>query len=310
MIKQSALGIQAYNIGKPSTEPITKIGINFALVNFGEFNKGAWNGDSKSWSYYDIAMIHPYSLSRGNNSYVPQGPEKNELIEWLDRYRKSVDANSQSATKKPLWSNEFGWSTNFERYPGYAVSELAQARFTVRSALIQLAFGVEKVLPSDHMDDGGHFKRNLNWNGSIKPAYAAYAVLARVIDDLPYVGRFEVSGNVAAFLFGNSTKSVLVLWSAKESLKKKINFHPGEPSRKFVNMFGSNGKPSWEQDFEIGHSPIYLMVDKSWQDTRNTVQMTFTTFNTGRGTLAAFEGQFSGVTDDPIPLTPEPISWK
>ncbi len=277
--------VQATREGARRTDPTVKIAVNWEYISsFRQFN------DRGGTHLYDVMTLHPYSMGIWDNPPHPDSPEKAGLLEYLDTAHTLL--NDYGIPNVEIWSTEFGWGTA-AGYP-QNVSELNQARYIVRSSLLQLAQGLTRVCPFmvgdvsfwGPMDGSCGLSRV---DGTPKPSLVAYAVLAQTVDNLPYAGRFDLGiPNFAAFIFGNSSKSVLVLWSAADNQKVTLSLPRGLKTR--VECFGRKTVlNNLTYANTIGRSPVYLVINNAPTDVAAALGKTLIT---GWPT-----GVFSGVTD-------------
>lgn len=211
--------------------------------------------NSLGWKYYSIATIHPYTTGVMRSTST-ESPEADKLLNRLQEFRNVILNPNHQVPPKEIWSNEFGWPTYaYDCRPVYAVTELTQARYLVRSALLQLGMNIKRVLPFDSQDKPfrGHKEGSfglMRLEGSPKPALTAYAVLSQTIYDLPYNGYWLLgNGKVPALLFGkpNGMRSVLAFWTPYDpDYGLTLTLPPG-PKKEIglfgeVQEFGSSGE--------------------------------------------------------------------
>jgi hypothetical protein len=224
---------------------------------------------------YDVMSIHPYTTAYWDrNSLCPEGSYSqgvdawgqpgdfsgNPLLSDLQRF------NDNNTNGKQVWSTEFGWAT----HPNYSfsTSELNQARYIVRSSLLQLSARLKKIMVFRWKDvpywpdlDGSFGVTRTD--DTPKPALCAYSVLARVIHDLPYVGFISKGTNNGVFVFSKNTstnkKTILVLWRPDIETNLSISLPAGEKT--IVDMFGREYTTlSSITSLPIGRSPLYVIV--------------------------------------------------
>lgn len=244
MVSASRRGIRA-------ASPRTRIAVNWEFLDgFQAFHAAGGKG------LYEVACIHPYSrrIFLDGPAAVSDSPEADGLSAQLDSARAVLAG-------KEIWSTEFGWPTA----PGHpwSVSEQDQARYIVRSALLQLAHGVRRVMPFKSEDVPGWGPRH----GSLglrradltpKPSLAAYAALARNVDALPYVGRLDLGdARVAALVFGSEGRTVVAVWSPQEIGEITLRLPAG--ARAARGIFGETWElPTAAWILRPGPSPAYL----------------------------------------------------
>ncbi|HID07618.1 MAG TPA: hypothetical protein EYP10_10800, partial [Armatimonadetes bacterium] len=137
--------------------------------------------------YFDIMAFHPYQWGRVfDEGYYARGA--------IERIRKVMDRWGDDA--KPIWLNEFGWSTA-------RVSEGDQARLLAQAMTFFLTcadLGVEKMFWFTVKDWGGAGYGIIRDNGTRKPAFYAFKTVVRKLDGKYYIGRVPIEG-VRAFVF-------------------------------------------------------------------------------------------------------------
>lgn len=153
-------------------------------------------------SYFDVMAVHPYQW----------GDEFND--EWFVSQLVSLRAimNRHGDSHKPIWLTELGWSTGDR-----AITEDVQARLLVQAMVTALSLrpvGVEKAFWFCVKDWGGPGYGLLRDDGSRKPAYQAYSVLARMLGGARYVGSVDVGRDARCHVFRRASgPTVAVVWS-------------------------------------------------------------------------------------------------
>lgn len=240
-------------------DPSLRISVNF--INF------LWSTSSTYREFvragggpaHDLVDVHPYSMHLYNDPVGPEGPEEDMLVAFITSIRELM--RQEGVGEKPIWSTEFGWPTE----PGHAWSttELDQARYIVRSSMLQLAAGVERVnvfrmtnvAHWGAMDGSFGMMRD---NGSPKPSMCAYSVLARTVHDLPYRGYVGLGRNVGALVFGRDERSVLALWKIDGDTTVAFGVPDGT---RVVELFGRESVAE-ERVFDgaVGPSPLFVVA--------------------------------------------------
>jgi hypothetical protein len=160
-------------------------------------------------AYMDAVSDHPYS------SLYIASPEVQGLEGEMQNLQKLIKQYNHGQAK-PLWMTEFGWTTSLLH-----VSEQTQANYVVRGTVLSLAAGVQKIFWYDLLNDGtsgSAVQQNfglLNQPGAQglytpKPAYAAYAVLARELAGRAFRARESVAPGIFDMRFSGDLR---VLWS-------------------------------------------------------------------------------------------------
>ncbi len=173
-------------------------------------------------NYMDAVSVHPYRYP-GNPETLAK--DLADLEELIKRYN-----NGQP---KPIWITELGWPTQQD---GRGVSESVQAEYIVRSHVVSLASGVEKVYWYDFMNDGTSTTNGEHNFGIVrnagddlgknvpKPAYVSYATMTRQLAGKSFVKAESICEDVYGYLFDGTGGPVRVLWSTKPmQVKIKTN---------------------------------------------------------------------------------------
>ena len=159
--------------------------------------------------YMDAVSDHPYT------AFMVTSPEVAESGEQMTKLETLIKQNNHGQPK-PIWITEQGWPTSFLH-----VSERAQADYLVRSAVLSLAAGVQKFFWYDLQNDGSD-SYNIEQNFGLlnqpdaagrytpKPAYVAYAVLARQLANQHFTGGGSIGWGIYDERF---TGNLHVLWA-------------------------------------------------------------------------------------------------
>ncbi|GAA3406024.1 hypothetical protein ACFFNY_25810 [Paenibacillus hodogayensis] len=173
----------------------------------------AWLGDVFALgglNYMDTLSVHPYRY--------PNSPEglTNEIAQLNDLVR--AYNNGQTI---PIWFSELGWPTHLSPQ---GVDENTQAAYLIRSYVVSIASGVEKLFWYDMMDDGTDKQNNEHNFGIVhnpgdalgaytpKPAYVAYATMARQLTGATLTGQSTADG-IYRYTFEKDGQHVQAMWS-------------------------------------------------------------------------------------------------
>ena len=276
MVATTQSAVQRYSTNSSKTPPLPPQQIMLNLEHPWFFNNYNNCGATGAVNTYNILSIHPYTQSEWQAVYdvgpeaavtshtfydpwgMPYGLPAN--LGTIPALLDDIADYKSASSGKPMWTTEFGWPT------GEGITtELNQAKYTVRSSLLQLAGGVTKLMPYFCMDNlllgqfglFGLFRADQ----TAKPSLQAYSILAQLVNNLPYAGYFQIgpegSSNIAYFLFGNNSQTVAVLWNpAQDGVALGTNFIP--PHTSAYDMFGKSITYS-----NIGTAPIYLVINGS-----------------------------------------------
>ena len=160
-------------------------------------------------AYMDAVSDHPYTTL-----YVTS-PEVQGLEDGMQDLQALIKQYNHGQAK-PIWLTELGWTTSTLH-----VSEQTQANYVVRGTVLSLAAGVQKIFWYDLLNDGDSSStvqqnfgllNRLDAEGlyTPKPAYAAYAVLARELAGRAFLDRESVAPGIYDMHFSGGLR---VLWS-------------------------------------------------------------------------------------------------
>lgn len=171
--------------------------------------------------YMDSLSVHPYRY--------PQTPEG--LLEEIDSLNQLVRDHNDGETI-PLWFSEIGWPTHLNPT---GVDENTQAAYLIRSYVLSMAAGVEKIFWYNLMDTGTDKLNNEHNFGIIhntgdalgsytpKPSYVALSTLTRQLTNANVVSQ-DITDSIYHYKFEKNTKNIHVLWS-KDKKDVTLNTH-------------------------------------------------------------------------------------
>ncbi|MGG1515629.1 S-layer homology domain-containing protein [Paenibacillus oryzisoli] len=211
-------------------------------------------------NYMDELSVHRY----------PIGPEGIET-EIQDMFN-TMKIYNQGQTK-PIWLSETGYSTLPYTGSKY-VDEQTQAFNLVRSYLVGLSAGLDKITWYDFMNDGvlggtsstamednfGLIRHKDDAMGSYtpKPSYVAYAAMTRYLSNTSFVAVDSIEDGGFSYHFDQSGTDVSVLWSPNA---KNVTLETSNPLR-VADMMG-NEKTLFPSDgkiyVSISPDPIYVV---------------------------------------------------
>ena len=170
----------------------------------------------------DALSFHPY--------HCALAPEY--LTDCVAKLRGMIRESGQAAP--PLWVTEVGWPVNVDPEAGAeqvymsnqrVVTEELQAIYMVRTYVLLLAAGVERVHWYDLMNDGtnpkhgehnfGLFRHPADALGKYapKPAYAAYAAMTRQLAGAEFVRAEQETPLMRSYLFRRGDQELRVVWT-------------------------------------------------------------------------------------------------
>jgi hypothetical protein len=173
--------------------------------------------------YMDSLSVHPYRY--------PQTPEG--LLKEIDTLNQLVRDHNNGETI-PLWFSEIGWPTHLN---SRGVDENTQAAYLIRTYVLSIAAGVEKIFWYSLMDTGTDKFYNEHNFGVIhntdaalgsytpKPAYVALATLTRQLTGAKPVSH-NIAGGIYQYIFDKNNAKINVLWSL---VKKNVTLNTQTP---------------------------------------------------------------------------------
>lgn len=174
-------------------------------------------------NYMDSLSVHPYRY--------PQMPEG--LLGEINSLNQLVRDHNNGETI-PLWFSEIGWPTHLNPT---GVNENTQAAYLIRTYVLSIAAGVEKIFWYNLMNSGTDKLYNEHNFGIIhntgdalgaytpKPAYVALATLTRQLTGANPVSQDVVDG-IYHYTFNKNNKKLNVLWSLD---KKDVTLNTKAP---------------------------------------------------------------------------------
>lgn len=218
--------------------------------------------------YLDAVSVHPYIHP------APPDPAKNDLSAKLLKLNDLIERYS-GGKGKPVQLTEIGWPTHRA-----GVSPRAQAHYAVRSLVMALAGGVDKIYWYELVNGGiDASKREQNFGllrhpddpmGAYTPklAYVALAVLARQLSGARFAFRDALPDPFYSYCFTGAGSELRVLWAAKRAHQPQkgavtvVAEHPLE----LTDMVGKVRTLEPQQGkirLTLSESPIYLRGEVS-----------------------------------------------
>jgi hypothetical protein len=241
--------LMAAHRGMKEANPRAKMGIGSNL----DFVKGV--NESGGRDAYEYILLHPYPWSVGT---LWNTPEEGITLETCLSARHWLDTNGGKS--KEIWSTEFGYCT------GPTISgctELQQAQMNVRTALLQLAGGLDRIglFRYDDVSFWGQVDGRfglMRGNYTPKPSFVAYGVLIRAVRNLPFQGRFDLGKNLAVLIFGDDQTTVIPFWAYPASKPFSLEL---PPNTRCIDLFGKETAPmAGKADFLATGAVNYLVV--------------------------------------------------
>lgn len=263
--------------------------IDFYLKTAAEFTEDIYEIHPDLSDYYDVMAIHTYTFMQTlSPEDTSANPNQGSLVQMIREARDLMEKHG--ASDRPIWITEMGWPTygnGVEPY-GYGVLYRTQAQYLVRSYILSLSEGIEKICWYTFSDGRGKpFAEGELYFGLVeyvpdycnpappiqKPSYQAHKIMYRQIGDTYFErdlrGELELKDNEYGFLFDNPEKSVMVLWNAGEGETSEVKILGSFEERalqtgniKMVRMLG--GKKNIEPannsiTVQISNDPIYIV---------------------------------------------------
>lgn len=215
--------------------------------------------------YMDVVSVHPYQFPR-------QPDTRRDSLSALLLRLQALIKKYNHGEPKPVHLTEIGWPT----HRGLSgVSGLDSARYAVRSLVLALSVGVEKVYWYTLLNTGVD-RANSEHNFGLlrhpddplgaytpKPAYVALAVLARQLYGATFVTRERTPDPVYSFLFERAGRPLRVVWTPRRGGRETsavVNLQAGT-SLTVTDMMGKVQKAG---RLTLSGSPLYLYGQVSW----------------------------------------------
>ena len=158
--------------------------------------------------HMDVVSIHPYQGDLGSLS-----PDKGGLA---DQIRGVQNLLAEHGYRKPIWLTEIGHRTT-GTHGHTSVTEEQQAAYLIRTYVIALASGVERVFWFN-LQDWEEYWGIVKQDFTRKPSFEAYRAMVKQLDGKRVVGRADLGKDIEAYLFAPSGREptrdngVLVAW--------------------------------------------------------------------------------------------------
>lgn len=167
---------------------------------------------------FDVLTIHPYRKVLDDQAFIDDLKKVSDLVKLPDGRRR------------PVWLTEMGWATHVAHHvlgQDFQPSpQRVQAELIARSYLCSLVSGVEpRTFWYDFRNDGEdpfYFEHNMgivHRDFRPKPAYQAFATLARVLKDVKLDGPIAADPGTFAYRFAPTQPGrapVIAVWNPKQ----------------------------------------------------------------------------------------------
>lgn len=114
--------------------------------------------------------------------------------------------------------------------PGKASDGVLQAQWLVRSHVLQLAHGVERIFADPFSTGPSEYRLFSGGAGAYpdtpqrpRPALAAYAVMTEQLTGATYLGRLTMPWEIWAFAFAKEGRVMLVVWTSRSGATLELN---------------------------------------------------------------------------------------
>ncbi len=183
----------------------------------------------------DVFALHPYTFLQNP---IPEAPTMNAFhtgyIDMLTEFRRVID--NAGGIGKPSWATELGWHTAIDAPIFKGVSEELQAALLVRSCVIALANGIEKVFPYTYADGSGDLTESEAHFGMVrnpehlspdeapapKPAYYAYQTMAHQLAPYHFTEDLRYSYTLPGYVYAYRFESVIVAWTYTATMQQIV----------------------------------------------------------------------------------------
>lgn len=218
--------LRAFSRGIRAGDPKLKIGTcNLVVGKSHKYAKSASILENMS-DTFDVLTIHTYAQLEGWPTWKRSFPEDPRLA-YLKDVRDLAAWRDQHARGKPIWITEFGYDattktpdpkTEFAKWVG--VTELQQAQYLVRSALVFSAMPVDRAYIYFFNDDDAphvHGSSGITRKFVPKPAYHALVQMQKLLGEFRFSRAIaEKANEVYAYEFVHAvdkTRKTVVVWS-------------------------------------------------------------------------------------------------
>ncbi|TXK78374.1 sugar-binding protein [Paenibacillus sp. N3.4] len=206
--------------------------------------------------YMDTLSLHPYVYP-----FEPESITSN--IEQL----KSLIRQYNHGELIPIWFSEQGFPTHDSVF---GISEEKQAEYLIRSYVTAFDLGIERQYwynfinkGTDRLDQESNFgilynERDIRGSFTPKPAYVAYAVMARQLLNFSFVRKEEVGQGINSYLFAKGSDAARLIW-AQEAPTIALSTNQ---SVRVVDMMGKEDviQPlAGKVYLTVSESPVYVM---------------------------------------------------
>lgn len=154
-------------------------------------------------------------------------------------------ANSKAEEESIAAVSLFGVPTPVETPYSDRLDTLIQAQWLVRSHVLQLAHGVERIFaapfstgPSDQRLFTGSAGAYPDLPQRPRPSVAAYATLAETLTGATYMGQLSMPFGIWAFVFAKQGEPILVVWTTRPSAVLELN-NVNVPVVEVTDMMGA-----------------------------------------------------------------------
>jgi hypothetical protein len=198
---------------------------------------------------FDILTIHPYRRSLQDQAFLDDLRKVSDLVRRPD------------GSARPVWLTELGWATyhphNTLKQDFAPTTLRAQAELIARCYLLSIVSGIEpRTFWYNFRNDGEdpfYFEHQMgivDWQFRPKPAYRAYAVLARTLAGLRPVGQLPLAEGTMAWSFAeelnptrpddpaDQSRSLSVLWNPRRDIDVVLPVRSAKVRR--VNAMGES----------------------------------------------------------------------
>ncbi|HEY5912603.1 MAG TPA: beta-galactosidase [Verrucomicrobiae bacterium] len=218
---------------------------------------------------FDVLTIHPYRRLLSEGEFIADLKKASNQVKLAD------------GTRRPVWITEMGWATHVPHHvlkqDFEANTQRAQAELIARTYLSTIISGVEpRTFWYDFRNDGDdpvYFEHNMGIvqrDGRPKPAYIAFATMARLLNEMRFVGARDDWPGVYSCEFtstGSGGGRVLALWRTGSDGEIEIPLPSGKAvwmntvgERRPVSATGGKCKLALRSN-----SPGYLLLPRSSQ---------------------------------------------
>jgi hypothetical protein len=247
-------------------------GLSFVDLEFVEamYQAGAKN-------YFDLMNVHPYGFPVAPEERQVSLMDKKACFAKVEDLRRLMERFGDK--DKPIWFTEYAWNdgrqlpSSMQKHPFELLTntELDQAKFMVRGALLSRVWGVERVFLLNFVDYQDSIKMPFSRSGMItkslepKLSLVAWSAMSAVLKNTVYESIYKTKDPAQyAVQLKKGTQTVWALWDSQKDSLISIPVSDGEVQ--LVDFWGNSTTFHQDSDkliLRIGPMPRYCITPEN-----------------------------------------------